>query len=332
MKLLKRIIDSYGPSGRENNVREVIKSEIEPFVDEITVDNMGNLICRKKGKGKKLMMAAHMDEIGIIVTHIDKKGFLRFAPVGGVNPFNCVNRAVRFENGTEGVVSGEGKTAVKDWTLDKMYIDIGAESYGEATEKVQIGDIAVFKGSFAVMGKKLTGKTMDDRIACYALIEAVKKAKECPNDFYAVFTVQEELGLRGARVASQVIEPDMAIAIDVSGVGDTPESDIIDLKLGKGPSVKIRDASYIISPAARDFMIKCANGAGIPYQLEAASFGGTDTGAIMLTGSGVPAGTTSIPCRYVHSPQETVHSDDVENEIKFLTKMIESDITIGNEE
>ncbi len=326
MELLKKIIDAFGPSGREDDVREVIREEIAPFVDEITVDNMGNLICRKKGNGKKLMMAAHMDEIGVIVTHIDKDGFVRFAPVGGVNPFNCVNRAVRFENGVEGVISGEGKSAVRDWNLDKMYIDIGAEDYDDAVVKVTIGDMAVFDGKFVVMGNRVSGKTMDDRIACYALIEAVKKVASCPNDFYAVFTVQEELGLRGAKVAAQVVCPDMAIAVDVSSVGDTPESKIIDLTLGKGPSVKIRDASYVISSKAREFMIKCANDAEIPYQLEAASFGGTDTGAIMLTGTGVPAGTTSIPTRYIHSPQETVDMRDVENEIKFLVKMIETKI------
>ena len=326
MELLKKITEAFGPSGREDQVRELIKSEIEPYVDEITVDNMGNLICRKKGNGKKLMMAAHMDELGIMVTHIDKNGFVRFAAVGGVYPYNCIHRAVRFENGVEGVISGEGKTAMRDWTLDKMFVDIGAESYEEASKMVKIGDMATFNGRFAVMGKKVTGKTMDDRVACYALLEAVKRIEKCPNDFYAVFTTQEELGLRGAKVAAAVVEPDMAIAVDVSSVGDTPESNVIDLTLGKGPSVKIRDASYIISPKARDFMIKCANEAGIPYQLEAASFGGTDTGAIMLTGTGVPAATTSIPTRYIHSPQETVHMDDVENEIKFIKKMIETEI------
>lgn len=326
MELLKKIVEAFGPSGREDEVREVIKNEIAPYVDEIKVDNMGNLICRKKGNGKRLMMAAHMDEIGIMVTHIDKNGFVRFAAVGGVYPQNCVHRAVKFENGTKGVISGEGKTAIRDWNLDKMYVDIGAESYEEAAKMVAIGDMATFCSEFIVMGKKVSGKTMDDRVACYALLEAVKKIKECPNDFYAVFTTQEELGLRGAKVAAQVVEPDMAIAVDVSSVGDTPESNIVDLTLGKGPSVKIKDASYIISPVARDFMIKCANEAGIPYQLEAASFGGTDTGAIMLTGTGVPAATTSIPCRYIHSPQETVHLDDVENEIKFLVKMIETAI------
>ena len=201
MELLKKIVSAFGPSGREDEIREVIKNEIAPYVDEIKVDNMGNLICHKKGNGKKLMMAAHMDEIGIMVTHIDKNGFVRFAAVGGVYPYNCIHRAVRFENGVEGVISGEGKTPMRDWNLDKMYVDIGAESYKEAAKMVSIGDMAAFTGQFMVMGKKVSGKTMDDRIACYALLEAVKKVSACPNDFYAVFTTQEELGLRGAKVA-----------------------------------------------------------------------------------------------------------------------------------
>ncbi len=326
MELLEKILYAFGPSGREDEVRGVIKNAVENYADEVFVDNMGNLICHKKGSGKKLMMAAHMDEIGIIVTHIDKDGFLRFAAVGGVYPQNCIHRAVRFENGVEGVISGEGKTNIRDWTLEKMFVDIGAKSYEEAAEKVSIGDMAVFDGKLIKMGKRLSGKTMDDRIACYALAEAMKNMKDCPNDFYAVFTTQEELGLRGAKVAAQAIEPDMAIAVDVSSVGDTPESSLIDMKLGKGPSVKIKDASYVISPKAREFMIKCANEAEIPFQLEAASFGGTDTGAIMTTGCGVLAGTTSIPTRYIHSPQETVDMDDVENTIKFLVKMIETEI------
>lgn len=326
MELLKKIISAYGPSGREAQVRDVIKEEIAPYVDEIRIDGIGNLICRRHGDGKKLMLAAHMDEIGVIATHIDKNGFIRFANIGGVNAANCVNRGVRFENGVKGVISYESKSLPKDCGLDKMYIDIGARDKAEAEEKVTIGDIAVFEGEFKLMGRRAASKTMDDRVCCYALIEAVKRAKECPNDLYAVFTVQEELGLRGAKVAAYSIEPDIGIAADVSGVGDTPECKTIDLALGKGPSIKIRDNSYIIHPAAREFMFKCAKAADIPYQVEAASFGGTDTGAIMLTGAGVPAATTSIPCRYIHSPQETVDLDDVENEIKFLAKMIETGI------
>ncbi len=324
METLKKIISAFGPSGREDEVREVLKKESEPYADEITTDNLGNLICHKKGSGKKLMLLAHMDEIGVIATHIDEKGFIRFAAVGGVNAANCVNRGVRFENGTPGVISYENKSLPKDCGLDKMYIDIGAESKEEAEKKVQIGDMAVFEGDFVQMGKRAASKTMDDRIACYVLTEALKRAKSFANDTYVVFTVQEELGLRGAKVAAVNVAPDMAIAVDVSSVGDTPESVNTDLRLGGGPSIKLRDSSYMIHPYAREFMVRCAKEAGIPFQLEAASFGGTDTGAVMLTGAGIPAATTSIPCRYIHSPKETVDMDDVENEIKFITKMIES--------
>ncbi len=326
METLKKIIAAFGPSGREDAVRDVLKEEIKQYVDEIKIDNMGNLICHKKGEGKRLMMAAHMDEIGVIATYIDDGGFVRFAAVGGVSPFNCINRGVRFENGLRGVISYETKSIAKDCGLDKMYIDIGADSREEAEEKVKIGNMAVFEGEFKTMGRRAASKTMDDRIGCYALLEAVKRAEKFGCDFYAVFTTQEELGMRGAKVAAVNVKPDMAIAIDVSGVGDTPESRIVDLKLGAGPSVKIKDGSYIIHPKAREFMFKCAKEAGIDYQVEAASMGGTDTGAIMLTGAGIAAATTSIPCRYIHSPQETVDLDDVENEIKFLKQMIESGI------
>lgn len=324
MELLEKMTQCYGPSGREDKMRELLMGEIEKYADEIKIDNLGNLICRKKGFGKKLMLAAHMDEIGVMVTHIDEKGFLRFAAVGGVYVFNCINRGVRFENGTAGVISYESKGAAKDASIDKLYIDIGAKSADEAAQKVGIGDIAVFEGRFEMMGRRAASKTMDDRAGCYALLEAFKRAKDSPNDLYAVFTVQEELGLRGARVAAQGIEPDMAIAVDVSGVGDTPECKITDLALGKGPSVKMRDASYVINPKVKDFMIKCAEEAKIPYQREAASYGGTDAGAIMLTGCGVPAATTSIPTRYIHSPKETIDLDDLENMIKFLKQMIET--------
>ena len=326
MELLEKITQCYGPSGREDKIRELLRGEIEKCADEVRVDNLGNLICRRNGGGKKLMMAAHMDEIGVIVTHIDDNGFLRFAAVGGVYAFNCINRGVRFEKGVSGVISFESKGAAKDATIEKLYIDIGAKSAAEASEKVQIGDIAVFEGEFEVMGRRAASKTMDDRAGCYALLEAFKSAEKCPNDLYAVFTVQEELGLRGAKVAAQSIAPDMAIAVDVSGVGDTPESKVTELALGKGPSVKMRDASYVINPKVKEFMIKCAEDAKIPYQREAASYGGTDAGAIMLTGCGVPAATTSIPTRYIHSPKEVIDLDDLENTVKFLRQMIETEL------
>ncbi len=324
--LLEKLALCFSPSGREDKIRELIKKEARPYVTDVFADASGNLICRRSGSGKKLMLAAHMDEIGFMVTHIDDNGFLRFTDVGGIYPANCVNRGVIFEDGTAGVISYENKENVKNITLDKMYIDIGAANRAEAEKKIAIGDMAVYSGEFNVLGGCAASKAMDDRAGCYALLEALKAAQSCPNELYAVFTVQEELGLRGAKTAAYSIDPDMAFAVDVSVTGDTPESKTASLSLGKGPGLKMKDASFIINPKARDFLIKAARGAEIPYQLEAAAFGGTDAGAINLSRGGVPAGTVSIPTRYIHSPQEVVNLADVENTVRLMARLIETPI------
>ena len=326
IELLNKLTTCFSPSGREDKIRELIKAEVEPYVTDVYTDAMGNLICHKKGPGKKLMLAAHMDEIGFMVTHIEDNGFLRFVNVGGISPFNCINRAVVFEDGTVGVISYENKEKAGSAGLSQMYIDIGAKDRAEAEKKVQIGSMAGYKGEFNVIGGCATSKSMDDRVGCYVLIEAIKAAKDSPNELFAVFTVQEELGLRGAKTSAFAVEPDMGFAIDVSMTGDTPESTFASLSLGKGPGLKLKDASFIINPKARDFMLAAARAAEIPYQLEAAAYGGTDAGAINLTRSGVPAGTISIPTRYIHSPQEVVDLSDVENSVLFVAKMIETAI------
>ncbi len=324
MELLNKLSRCFSPSGREDKIRELIKAEVEPYVTDVYTDAMGSLICRRAGKGKRLMLAAHIDEIGFMVTHIEDSGFLRFINVGGVSAFNCLNRAVEFENGAVGVISYENEEKPASAGLAKMYIDIGARDRAEAESKVRIGDMAVYKGEFSVMGGRVTGKALDDRVGCYALIEGLKTAKDCPNELFTVFTVQEELGLRGAKTAAYAVEPDMGFAIDVSMTGDTPESSFASLSLGKGPGLKLKDASFIANPSARDFMLGAARSAGIPYQLEAAAYGGTDAGAINLSRTGVPAAAISIPTRYIHSPQEVADIDDIENTAALVAKMIET--------
>ncbi len=325
-ELLKALTLCFSPSGREDRVREMIKAEAEKYVTDVYTDALGNLICRKNGNGKKLMLAAHMDEIGFMVTHIDDCGFLRFVSVGGIYPHNCINRTVVFENGTEGVISYENKEKAGSAGLDKMYIDIGAADRAEAEARVSIGDMAGYKGEFLLMGNRAASKSMDDRVGCFALLEALREAKDCPNELFAVFTVQAELGLRGARTSAFAIEPDLGFAVDVSMTGDTPESSHASLVLGKGAGIKLKDSSFIINPKARDFLLQAAKSAEIPYQLEAAAFGGTDAGAINLTRGGVAAGTISIPTRYIHSPAEAVDLGDVEATVKLLVKMIETPI------
>ena len=327
MELLKKLVTAVSPSGRENNIREIIKSELSSYCDEIYTDTLGNLICHKKGAGKKLMLAAHMDEIGFMVNYIDDKGFLRFSTVGGVQKYNSINSTVEFINGTKGKISYENKENPSSVGFEKMYIDIGADSRETAEKYVQIGDMATYAPNFDVINERIMGKALDDRAGCWALIRAMQKAKTTANDVYAVFTVQEEVGLRGAKTSAYAVNPDIAIAVDVSNVGDTPESEELNLKLGKGPAVKMKDRSFIIHESVKNLLLDSVREIGIPYQLEAASYGGTDAGAIHLSGGGVAAGTISIPTRYIHSANEVIDSKDIEHTVKLLQKTIEVDIS-----
>jgi len=326
MELLKKMTMCASASGREDTIRNIISEELLDYCDEIYSDTLGNLICHKKGNGKKVMLAAHMDEIGFMVNYIDENGFLRFSPVGGVPKYNCINSNIEFSNGVVGKISYENKENPLTAGFEKMYIDIGVQSGEEARSKVNIGDMAAYGGSFALIGNKIMAKALDDRSGCWALIRAMQKAKKCENDIFAVFTVQEEVGLRGAKTAAALIEPDMAVAVDVSYSGDTPQSQEHNLVLGKGPAIKIKDASFIIHESVREMLLDCAKKSAVPYQLEAASHGGTDAGAIHLSGSGVASGTISIPTRYIHSPNEVIDKTDLENTSILLQAIIENSV------
>ena len=326
MQLLEQLVMASSPSGRENAVRSIIKKELAEVCDEIYTDTLGNLICHKKGTGKKLMLAAHMDEIGFMVNYIDEKGFIRFSTIGGVQKYNSINSTVEFVNGVKGKISYENKENPSTVSFEKMYIDIGADSRETAESLVKIGDMASYSGNFNIIGKRIMGKALDDRAGCWALIRAMKNSQATENDVYAVFTAQEEVGLRGAKTSAFSINPDMAIAIDVSNVGDTPESLELNLKLGKGPAVKMKDASFIIHESVKSILIDCAKAVAIPYQLEAASYGGTDAGAIHLSGGGIASGTISIPTRYIHSPNEVIDKTDLENTVLLLERLLNTSI------
>ena len=326
MELLKKLTTCISPSGREDEIRDIIKNELEGFCDEIYTDALGNLICHKKGNGKKLMLASHMDEIGFMVTFIEDNGFLRFSNVGGINRANAIDSTVQFTNGTVGKISYETKEKVTEAGFDKMFIDIGCTSRKEAEKLVKIGDFAGYTPSFYEMNNRILSKSLDDRAGCWVLINAMKEAKNTPNDVYAVFTVQEEVGTRGARTAASLIKPDMAIAIDVSFSGDTPNSAEINPVMGKGPAVKIKDVSFIINESVKNILLDSAKNATIPYQLEAAGKGGTDAGAMQLTGSGCAAGTISIPTRYIHSTTEVIDKADIENTVKLVKAVMGTNI------
>ncbi|NLN83802.1 MAG: M42 family metallopeptidase [Firmicutes bacterium] len=323
--LIEKIVTAYGPTGSENHVAELITKEIEPYVDSIRIDPLGNLIAVKKAEGPKVMLAAHMDEIGIMVTHIDDKGFLRFAPLGGINPNVLLGTRCVFANGTRGVYGSERLNPGESLTLAKMYIDIGAKDKEDAAQKVKIGDSAGADYPMVDLGDRLVSKAMDDRIACVILIETIKQLKNPKVESHFVFTVQEEVGLRGARTSAYSVDPDYGIAIDVTRTGDTPKGITMDVSLGEGPTVKVRDSSILCHPKMIAFMKEVAEKEEIPYQLEILEAGGTDSGAIHLTRSGVPSGVMSIACRYIHTPSEMIDINDVTNGIKLMTKILESE-------
>ncbi len=319
MEMLVELLGAYGPSGREEKVIDIIKAEAEKYADEVKTDALGNLIVRKKGAGKKIMLAAHADEIGVIVTFIDDNGFLRFQPVGGVDKKNICYRRVIFENGVTGVIGTEPEN--KDSAYSKMYIDIGAKTKADAKAEVSVGDAAVFAGDAIIGGGRIISKALDNRIGCYCLLEVLKNTVS-ENDLYFVFTTQEEVGLRGARTSAYGINPDFALAVDVTDTGDTPETNEMAVKLGGGAAIKVMDASVLCDSTVRSLLIEAAKEKKIPYQLEVMTDGGTDAGAISLTREGVKTGGVSIPTRYIHSPSEMVDISDVEAVIALLSEFI----------
>jgi len=331
-ELIKNLTEIWGPSGREDKVREFIQAEIEGLVDDVRVDVMGNLIARKPGTAPgapRIMLAAHMDEIGFIVSYIDEKGFLRFNTIGGIRPHVLVGERVLFADGRVGVFGVE-KVDKPDEVLkmDKIYIDIGAVDKADAEARVQVGDMGTYQRPFVDLGQRLMANNFDDRIGCAVLVQVLKELSVCPNDVYFVFTVQEEVGLRGARTSAYGIDPDIGIAVDICTTGDTPESHPMPVALGKGAAIKVKDNSLLVSPRVRELLVETARAHGIPHQLEVMAFGGTDAGAMQLTRSGVLAGCVSIPCRHAHTPSEIVDYGDVRACVDLLVRLLESPISV----
>jgi endoglucanase len=322
-ELIKSLTGKFGVSGNEEEIRGFIKGKIEKYVDRVEVDALGNLIATKKGSGKKIMVAAHMDEIGVMATHIDDKGFIRFSNIGWVSANYALGQRVRFGNGTVGTVFYEEKLEdLKGLKLSNMYIDIGVRDKIEAQSKVKIGDTAAFLGEALISGDMIISKALDDRSGCAVLIKAIKTLPKTDNEIYFVFTVQEELGLRGAKTAAYRLLPDLAIAVDVTLTGDTPECKPMEVKCGKGPAIKIKDRSVICHSSVKRLLEESAQKLNVPYQFEILESGGSDPGAIHITAGGIPSGAISIPCRYTHSPSEMVSLKDMENAVKLLVQSI----------
>lgn len=311
------------PSGFESPCAQAIAELAGPYCDEVKIDTLGNVICHKKGPGKKLMMAAHMDVIGLIITHIDKKGFLRFGALGGFVPYRLIGARMKLENGMGGSVWCDEKAMeekkLEEITLNDLYLDIGAESEESARKMVQVGDVAMYEGDPQQLGQMVLAPYCDDLIACAALLSAMSQVEKSENDLYFVFTVQEEVGLRGAATAAYAIDPDFGVCMDVTRTGDNPsEKAKMVVKLGAGPTIKIKDVSLLCNPQVIAHLREAAKEGDVPYQDEVLTAGGTDSAAIQKTRGGVLSGCISIPCRYIHSQNEMVSLKDVEQSARLM--------------
>ncbi len=324
MELLKKLYGAIAPSGNEGKIGEIIANEAKKYCDSISVDVLGNVICHKKGAGKKLMLCAHMDEIGFIVTNIDEKGFINFANVGGHSPLSVVNQQVIFENGTVGVISYDKKVKAGDLKLRDCYIDLGMEK-ADVEKVICIGDMAVFNRGISENKDVFIGNSLDDKIGCYIMLRTMAEIKKSEFDLYFVFTVQEEVGLRGAKTSAFMVDPDVALAIDVTSSGDTPGCDVTNTKMGGGCAIKLKDAGIITHQRVKNWLINSAKEEKIPYQLDVMQAGATDVGAISLNKAGVMCGGLSVATRYIHTSNEMVAKKDVEAAIDLLVKAIEKD-------
>ncbi|MDQ0157374.1 M42 family metallopeptidase [Robertmurraya andreesenii] len=338
--MLKDLTDAKGIPGNEREPREVMKKYIEPYADEVTTDGLGSLIAKKVGKegGPKILVAGHLDEVGFMVTQIDEKGFLRFQTVGGWwSQVMLAQRVtvVTSKGDITGVIGSKPphilspEARKKPVEIKDMFIDIGACSREEAAEwGVKPGDMVVPYFEFTVMNneKMLLAKAWDNRIGCAIAIDVMKqlKGEQHENVVYGVGTIQEEVGLRGARTAAHAVNPDIGFGVDVGIAGDTPgitEKEAMS-KMGKGPQILLYDASMVSHKGLRDFVTGVADELNIPYQFDLVPGGGTDAGSIHLAHHGVPSLAITIATRYIHSHAAMLHRDDYENAVKLIVEVI----------
>jgi putative aminopeptidase FrvX len=335
LDLLRALTQTPGIASREDRVRDVVATYLGPIVDELTVDALGNLIGHKRGSGgPRIAIAAHIDEIGFLVRHVDDSGFLRVQRVGGFDPRVLVAQRVEVHTRTGETLPGVFQPAAKpihllqagdakDVKLEDLFVDLGLSS-DVVREKVRIGDMVTLERELISVGDTVVSKALDDRLGVYVMIEAVRKATESNAEIFAIATTQEEIGLRGASASAYSINPDIAIALDVTIAADipggTPDTHVT--KLGAGTAIKILDSSQIANPMVVDHLRDLAEAQEIPYQLEILPFGGTDAGAFQTSRGGIATSTISIPTRYVHTVNEMAHVNDIQASVDLLAAFL----------
>ena len=339
--LLKELSEARGLSGNEDVVRDLILSAVKEHVDEHHVDALGNLICLKRARReapeatwpRRVMVAAHMDEIGLMISGFNNDGSLRFERVGGIDARVLLSKQVLVgKNAVPGVIGYRPIHLISDEELEhvadikRTAIDIGAADKGAAEKMVKLGDYVTFRTSYEALDEEglrtAKGKAFDDRAGCAVLAELTKE--EFSYDLYAVFTTQEEIGLRGARVASYAVAPDVAFALDGNTCDDMPKKKDVSpvTELGKGPVITFMDRSFVADQRLVKLLVDTAQRVGIPFQFKRAIAGGTDSGAIHLSGEGVPAVTVGVPARYIHSPVSVVSLADVDFTLQLMREAL----------
>ncbi len=334
MELLRRLAEAAGIPGREEEVRDIVRAAVAEVVDEVQVDVLGNVIAHKKGSGPKVVVAAHMDEIGFLVSHVDEEtGFLRIEPVGGFDARTLIASRVVVHTQSGPLLGLIGIKPVhilteeerkKEVRIQDLFVDLGLPGK-EVKEKVRVGDPVTLYQTFTEVGELVSGKALDDRVGVYVGIEALRRLRAHKADIYFVGTVQEEVGLRGARASAFGIAPEIGVALDVTLACDMPGVQPHEqvTKLGKGVAIKVKDAASISHPGLVRFLVKLAEEKAIPYQLEILPRGGTDAGAIQLAREGAAVVTLSVPTRYVHTVVEAAHTKDIEAAIQLLAAFLE---------
>ncbi|MFP4646106.1 MAG: M42 family metallopeptidase [Candidatus Bipolaricaulota bacterium] len=339
IELLKTLSNAFGVSGREEPVKKTIQEIVEPLVDEIRTDSLGNFIATKHGQGKKsLMLDAHMDEIGFMINYIDDDGYLGFVPLGSwdqrILPSHRMEVLCEDETTVTGVIGTvpphiqdeEDRKSVID--MEDLFLDVGANSRGEVKELgIKVGSFATIHYPFRQLNDNyVLGKAFDDRAGCAAVIKVLEELKDHKLDatLVANFAICEETGLRGARTAAYQINPDVALALEGTIGADIPgvEEKRQPVTLGKGPAITLADKSIVVKKNLTDALVNLAQEKGISYQFKRPAFGGTDAGAIHLSREGVIAGVLSVPCRYIHSPNSTLRLDDFRETVSLTAEFV----------
>ncbi|MBA3378568.1 MAG: M42 family metallopeptidase [Chloroflexia bacterium] len=335
LDMLRALTQTPGIASREDKVRDVVATYLGPLVDDLSVDALGNLIGHRKGSGgPRIAIAAHIDEIGFLVRHVDDNGFLRVQRVGGFDPRVLVAQRVQVHTRTGNSLPGVFQPAskpihlmqpgeAKDLKLEDLFVDLGMTG-DVVKEQVRIGDMVTLDRNLIAVGDTVVSKALDDRLGVYVMIQAVMKAVDSTAEIFAIATTQEEIGLRGAQASAYNLDPDIAIALDVTIAGDipggTPDAHVT--KLGAGTAIKILDSSQIANPRIVDHLRDLAEEHGIAHQLEILPFGGTDAGAFQTSRGGMATGTISIPTRYVHTVNEMAHLNDIQASVDLLAAFL----------